>query len=272
MMKKYDFIIDSHCHLDLVEEKGLDIDSVVRDAAENGVKFLQTISTKVTEFGKIKSFIDKYPNVFCSIGVHPNNVDSQPSVSSQDLISICNENSKVIGIGETGLDYHYQYSKRDNQINSFIAHIEASRATGLPIIIHNRESDEDMMQILGVEMKKKPFNILLHCFSSSRSLALKVVELGGYVSISGIVTFKNAIDIQNTVKDLPLDRILVETDSPYLAPVPYRGRVNQPAYTRNTVEFIANIKNVDNAEIISETTSNFFKLFSANRAIQKLSG
>ena len=260
----YNFIVDSHCHLDLVEFKGISADEVIKNAIANNVKILQTICTRITEFEKIYFYAKKYDNVFASVGIHPNNVDEQPKIKAADLIKICSENDKVIGIGETGLDYFYQTAKKENQIESLLEHIEASRKTGLPLIIHNRDSDMDMIKILEDEMKKGEFKALLHCFSSSKELGLRALDLGIYVSISGIVTFKNALDLQDFVKSAPLNRILVETDSPYLAPVPYRGVINQPAYTRNVAEFIADLRNISKEELFEVTTENFFTLF--NRA------
>jgi TatD DNase family protein len=257
----YNFIVDSHCHLDLVEAKGISADEVIKNATANNVKILQTICTKITEFEKIYSYAKKYENVFASVGIHPNNVDEQPKIKAADLIKICNENSKVIGIGETGLDYFYQTAGKENQIESLLEHIEASRKTGLPLIIHNRNSDSDMITILEDEMKKGEFKALLHCFSSSKELGFKALDLGIYVSISGIVTFKNALNLQDFVKLAPLNQILVETDSPYLAPIPHRGAINQPAYTRNVAEFIADLRNISKEELFEITTANFFTLF-----------
>lgn len=256
------FIIDSHCHLDLIEAKGISADEAIQNAEKNNVKILQTICTKITEFDKIYSYAKKYKNVFASIGIHPNNVDEQPKIKAAELIKICNENDKVIGIGETGLDYYYQTSTKENQIASLLEHIEAARQTGLPLIIHNRDSDSDMIEILESEMKKGEFKALLHCFSSSKELGLRALYLGIYVSISGIITFKNATDLQDFVKLTPLDRIIVETDSPYLAPVPYRGKTNQPAYTKEVAEFIANLRQISKEELADATTNNFFNLFS----------
>ena len=270
MIKNYDFIVDSHCHLDLIQEKGLNIANVIKDANNNNIKILHTISTKVTEFNKIKYFTNNYSNVFCSIGNHPNEVDKEPGVTAKELVNICNENNKIISIGETGLDYYYQYSKKENQIQSFLNHIEASRITNFPIVIHSRDADKDMINILDKEIKKSPFKILLHCFSSTEELAFKALDLGGYISIAGIVTFKSATNLQNIVKKIPLDRILVETDSPYLAPVPYRGKINQPVYVKNIVDFIADIKNIDKNLAISQTTNNFFKLFNTNNIISQI--
>lgn len=262
MNKKFDFIVDSHCHLDLIEEKGENIDEIVAQALDNKVEILQTICTRISKFPTIYSYATKYQNVFASIGNHPCNVKDEPMAKAQQIIDICNSHPKLIGIGETGLDYYHDASNKPEQKQSFLEHIAAARVTGLPLIIHNRDSDEDMAKILEDEMKKGHFKALLHCFSSSKELAKCALNLGIYISISGIITFKNANNLQEIVKDLPLDKLLVETDSPYLAPTPYRGQLNKPAYTKNTVEFIANLKNLDKEELYNITTKNFFNLFS----------
>jgi TatD DNase family protein len=255
------FIIDSHCHLDIIEQKGLNIDEVIKNAAEKNIKIIQTICTKITEFDKIHLYTKKFPNIFCSVGVHPNNVDTEPKFTAEDIIKICQENNKIISIGETGLDYYYQYSKKENQKKSLIEHIKASQITQLPLIIHNRDSDEDMIEILKKEYSKKSFPGLLHCFSSSENLAFAALDIGFYISISGIITFKKAQDLRNIVKKIPLDRLLVETDAPYLTPEPYRGKINQPSYTKNTLEKIAEIKEISFDEAKKITTENFFRLW-----------
>jgi TatD DNase family protein len=259
------FIVDSHCHLDLIEQKGLDIVDIIENAQEKDVKILQTICTKITEFKKIYSYTQNFENIFCSVGVHPNNVDIEPKFTAKDIIKICQENKKVIGIGETGLDYFYQEAKKENQQESLIEHIKASQKTKLPLIIHNRDSDEDMAKILQQEYNKKSFNGLLHCFSSSEKLALCALEIGFYISISGIVTFKNAQKLRDIIKKIPFDRLLVETDAPYLAPTPYRGKINQPSYIKNTLEMVAKIKEISFDDAKKITTENFFRLFSTKR-------
>ncbi len=261
MNKDFNFIVDSHCHLDLIEEKGGNIDKIVNEALENNVKTLQTICTKISKFDQIYKYALKYDNVFASIGNHPCNVGEEKLVKAQEIIDLCNKNNKLIGIGETGLDYYHDASLKELQITSFKEHIKAARETGLPLIIHTRDADEDMINILKNEMKAGEFKALLHCFSSSKELAIEALKLGIYISISGIVTFKNATNLQEIVKELPINKILVETDSPYLAPMPYRGKMNQPAYTRNTAEFIADLKVINKEELFSITTKNFFNLF-----------
>jgi len=258
---KHNFIVDSHCHLDILAEKGANIDEIVNFSLGNNVKILQTICTRISKFDDIYKYAEKYENVFASIGNHPCNVAEEKAVTALEIIEICNKHPKLIGIGETGLDYYHDKSLKDPQIQSLKEHIAAARKTGLPLIIHNRDSDEDMINILQSEMAKGQFKALLHCFSSSEKLAQEALKLGIYISISGIVTFKNAVPLQEIVKTLPLNRILVETDAPYLAPIPHRGQMNQPAYTRNTAEFIADLKGISKEELFHATTQNFFNLF-----------
>lgn len=261
LQAKSAIIVDSHCHLDLLEKQGHDIDEIVAAADAAQVKILQTICTRVTEIDKILAYTKRYENVFASLGVHPNNVDEEPKINAAKLLKICAENKKIIGIGETGLDYYYKDVSSENQKHSFIEHIRTSQESGLPLIIHSRDADNDMMEILASEQKNKKFPALLHCFSSSKDLARKALELDVFISISGIVTFKNALDLQNIVKFLPLESLLVETDSPYLAPVPYRGKTNQPAYTRNVAEFVAQLKGLEWQDVAAQTTANFMGLF-----------
>ncbi|MFT6346719.1 MAG: TatD DNase family protein [Myxococcota bacterium] len=260
-LKIYDFLVDSHCHLDLLAERGSDIDQIVENAAKNKVEVLQTIGTKISNFPDVYKYAQKYKNVFASVGIHPCNVQDEAKTSCEELINFCKTHPKIIGIGETGLDYFHPGFVKENQIASFIEHIKASRETGLPLIIHTRDADEDMAKILESEMKKGKFTALLHCFSSTKELAVKAIELGIYISISGIVTFKNATILQDIVKDLPLESLLVETDSPYLAPTPHRGKTNEPAFTHHTAEFLANLKGISFEEVRTKTTQNFFELF-----------
>jgi TatD DNase family protein len=255
------YIIDSHCHLDLIEEKGVKLAEILQNCAENNVRILQTICTRITEIDKILNYTKLNETIYASIGVHPCNVLEQPKVKSADILELCQKHKKIIGIGETGLDYYHDKSAIELQKSSFFEHIVASQENKLPVIIHSRDADEDMMQILQSEQKNSYFPALLHCFSSSKELAKKALDLGIFISISGIVTFKNALELQEIVKFLPLDRILVETDSPYLAPIPYRGKINQPAYTKHVVEFIAKIKNLTPEDVSRETSKNFLKIF-----------
>ena len=253
-------LVDSHCHLDFPDFAD-DMDAVVGRAAEAGVMHMLTICTYVSKFDQVLAVARRYDNIYCSVGIHPHNAEKEPEVSAEQLVGLAGDD-KVIGFGETGLDFYYDKSPRDIQKRQFRAHIEASRQLGLPLIIHTREADEAMAEILTEEAKKGAFTGLLHCFSSSRKLADTALELGLYLSISGIVTFKTADDLRATVKDVPLERLLVETDAPYLAPIPKRGKRNEPAFTRHTAEKVAEIKGLGLDEVAKVTTDNFFRLFS----------
>ncbi len=255
------YIIDSHCHLDLLEKQGLKLEEIIKNCAQNNVKVLQTICTKITEIESLLNYTKLYDFVYSSVGIHPCNVAQQPKISAEEIIKICQKNSKIIGIGETGLDYYHDKSALDLQKISFIEHIKAAQQNDLPVIIHSRDADLDMMEILENEQKNSTFPALLHCFSSSKELAKKALDLGIYISISGIVTFKNAASLQEIVKYLPLEFLLVETDSPYLAPIPHRGKINQPAFTKHVVDFVAQLKGLTSQEVALQTTANFFQIF-----------
>ncbi|MFO0388959.1 MAG: TatD family hydrolase [Alphaproteobacteria bacterium] len=252
-------LVDSHCHLNFPDFRE-DIDDVIKRAREAGVGVMQTICTEMEEFDEVHSIAQKYDGVYCSVGVHPNDSGKTKVVAVQELIAKCSY-EKVIGIGETGLDYHYENSDRTTQKESFLNHIEAARNTGLPLIVHSRDADEDTVDILTSEMKKGAFRGLIHCFTSSKYLADKVVELGFCISLSGIISFKNAQAIRDALVDVPLDRLLVETDAPYLAPMPHRGKRNEPSYTVFTNNALAQIKNISSADCARITTDNFFRLF-----------
>ncbi len=254
------YLVDSHCHLNFPDFEGK-VAEAIQAANESGVKYMQTICTKISEYEEVYAIAEHNDKVFASVGIHPHDADKE-FISAEDLIELT-KRPKCIGIGETGLDYFYEYSDREKQKLSFVEHIKAAQETGLPIIIHTRDAEEDTYNILKEQMKIKPFKMLLHCFTGTTEMAEKCMDLGSYVSISGIVTFKKAEELQETVKNhIPLDRLLVETDSPFLAPVPFRGKSNQPAYTRNTAEYIATLKGINFDEIAVATTDNFFELFS----------
>lgn len=256
-------LVDSHCHLNFPEFKD-DISGAISRAQNAGVKYMQTICTQLGEYDEIYKIAENHKNVFASCGIHPHEADKEQT-TAEELIKLSNR-PKTIGLGECGLDYYYKNSSPENQKKNFIAHIEASRITGLPVIIHTRDAEEDTYEILKTEMAKGKFSALLHCFTGTADLAQKAMDLGLYISISGIVTFKGAKDLQETVKNvIPLEKLLVETDSPFLAPVPHRGQSNQPAYTRNTAEFIATLKNIPLEELAQKTTNNFFKLFNKSK-------
>lgn len=254
------YLIDSHCHLDMAEFAS-DLEQVIANASANDVKYMQTICTRLDNFDNVLEIAKKYDNIFCSVGVHPNEVSKDDIASPEKLIKLANH-PKVIGFGETGLDYYYEATDRGSQITSFRNHIEAARRTQLPIIIHSRNADDDMISILKEEQAKGVFPGLIHCFTSTKKLADAVLELGMYISISGIVTFKNAKELQEIVKNIPLDSIIVETDAPYLSPTPHRGKRCEPAFTKHTAEFIADLKEVSFEQVVNATTANFYKLFS----------
>ncbi len=252
-------LVDSHCHLNFPDFKD-DIAAVISAAKEAGVGVMQTICTEMAEFDEVYSIADKNDGVFCSVGVHPNDSGKQEIVPAEELIKKT-KLKKVIGIGETGLDYHYEYSDREMQKISFLEHIKAARLTGLPLIIHTRDAEDDTIQILEREISNGYFKFLIHCFTSTKELADISVKLGGYISVSGIITFKNAGSIRDALLDVPLERILIETDSPFLAPVPNRGKRNQPAYVKEVNKALAQLKNISEEECAKITTENFFRLF-----------
>jgi len=253
-------LVDSHCHLDfpdLAEER----DAVVARARDTGVVRMVTISTKVKQFETISAIADAFDDIFCSVGTHPHHADTELDITADDLVRLA-EGEKVVAIGEAGLDYFYDKAPREAQAEGFRRHIDAARRTGLPLVIHARDADEDMARILTEETGKGAFPFVLHCFSSGRALAETGIELGGYVSFSGILTFKNSQDIRDIARDMPADRILVETDAPYLAPPPHRGKRNEPAYVVNTAQVLADTRGVTLDAIGKTTTENFYRLFS----------
>lgn len=253
-------LIDSHCHLDYLARDG-NLDDALARAREAGVSPMLTISTKLREFDIIRGIADEHADVFCSVGVHPHEAEAEPDTATAELIRL-SDHPKAIGIGETGLDYFYEHSPRDVQKTVFRAHIEASRATQLPLIVHTRDAEDDTIAILEEEMGKGAFPGLIHCFSGTQRLADASLALGFYISISGIVTFKKAEDLREVVRTVPLDRLLVETDSPYLAPMPHRGKPNEPAFTAHTAAKVAELKGVGSAQIADITSDNFRQLFS----------
>jgi TatD DNase family protein len=253
-------IIDSHCHLDDPSLEG-EIDDVISRAGHCGVDFMLTISTEVRRFERVRALAEKYDNIYCTVGTHPHHAAKEPDVSADELVELT-AHPKVVGIGETGLDYHYDNSPRDVQVNSFKVHIDAAIRTGLPLVIHSREAEEDTADIIEEGLHKGPFTPLLHCFSSDRSLATRGLAAGAYISFSGILTFNAAEEIRKVAAEVPLDRILVETDAPYLAPVPHRGKRNEPAYVVHTARRLAELRGLPEQEINDATSHNFFTLFS----------
>ncbi|PKQ07312.1 MAG: LuxR family transcriptional regulator [Alphaproteobacteria bacterium HGW-Alphaproteobacteria-11] len=253
-------LIDSHCHLDF-PDFGPEVEEVVTRAHAAGVGLMVTISTKVSEFDRVRAVAERFPHVFCTVGIHPHEAASEPETDTATLVEMA-KHPKVVGIGETGLDYYYEHSPRAAQQRNFRAHIAAARETGLPLVVHTRDADDDTAQILDEETGKGAFPGLLHCFSSGPQLAEKALELGLYISLSGILTFKTADELRATAAKVPLDRLLVETDAPYLAPVPKRGKRNEPAFVVHTAEKLAEVKGVSAAQLAEATTANFLRLFS----------
>jgi TatD DNase family protein len=252
-------LIDSHCHLDF-PELAADRAGVLARAKAKGVDAMVTISTRVERFDEIRAIAEANAEVWCSVGTHPHHAHEELHIQTEDLVRL-SEHPRCVAIGEVGLDYHYE-GDPVAQATGFRRHIAASRLTGLPLVIHAREADDDVAQILEEEAEKGTFPFVLHCFSSGVELARRGLALGGYISFSGIVTFKNAATIQEVAGFAPADRILVETDAPYLAPVPHRGGSNEPSFVRHTAEKIAEIRGVTLEEIGRLTTDNFFRLFS----------
>ncbi len=253
-------LVDSHCHLDFADFAA-EREAVIARARAAGVGTMLTIGTRLDEFPGVRAIAESDPDIWCSVGAHPHEAADHADLLPDQLAALA-AHPKVVGIGETGLDFHYDLSPRDIQERVFRAHIAASRATGLPLIIHAREADDEIARILDEE---RPPPGVLHCFSSGRALAEAALALGFYISISGIVTFKNADELRAIVRDLPLDRLLVETDSPYLAPVPYRGKRNEPAFVAATAAAVAALKGVEPERLAAATTANFFRLFAKAR-------
>ena len=253
-------IIDSHCHLEY-EPLSENLDGVVDRALKSGVKYFLTISTTDKSFDKIIKIINKYPSIYGSYGIHPHESEFNSNINCSEILKRINLSKKIIGIGETGLDFYYNHSKKDKQESLFIEHIHASQESGLPIIVHTRSAESKTYEILESEYKNKKFKILIHCFTGSKDFAYKLLNLGCYISASGIVTFKNSSELANTFKVIPNDRILVETDSPYLSPDPLRGKSNEPSHIVHTVKFLSKLKNLSENELSEITSKNFFNLF-----------
>ncbi|MEE4200579.1 TatD family hydrolase [Erythrobacter sp.] len=253
-------LVDSHCHL---EYKGLveDQAGVLARAREAGVGAFLNISTKRAEWEQVVATATREPDVFASVGIHPHEADPHEDLG-RDVLLATTESPRVIAIGETGLDYFYEHSDRDTQAKLFRMHIDVARETGLPIIIHTRDAEDDTFEILRDEMQKGAFPALIHCFTASAKFGRKVLDLGLTISLSGIVTFKNAKDLQAAAQEIPEDRLLVETDSPFLAPVPNRGKVCEPAYVADTARFVAELRGTEPEKLADQTTANFKKLFS----------
>lgn len=253
-------LIDSHCHLDFPDFAD-ELDAVVSRARAQGVGRMVTISTRVKRYGELIAIAERFPDVYCSVGTHPHHAQEEPEIGTRELVERT-RHPKVVAIGEAGLDYHYDNSPRDLQEKSFRAHIAAARETRLPLVIHARDADDDIAKILTEETGKGAFPAVLHCFTGGRDLAMRAIDLGLSISFTGILTFKNSQNLRDIASELPAERILVETDAPYLAPGPYRGKRNEPAFVVETAKVLAQVRGISPEAIARATTDNFFRLFS----------
>lgn len=252
-------LVDSHCHLDFPDFAD-ELDAVVERAGQAGIERMVTISTRIRQFDQVKRIAERFPSIFCSVGTHPHNADEELDIGADEIAAATNH-PKVVAIGEAGLDYYYDNAPREAQQQGLRNHIAAARSTGLPLVIHSRDADEDMAAILQEEHAHGAYPAVLHCYSSGRALAETGIALGFYVSFSGILTFKKSDELREIARDLPADRILVETDAPYLAPMPHRGRRNEPAYVAHTLNVLAQTRGVAAEAMAAQTSDNFFRLF-----------
>jgi TatD DNase family protein len=252
-------LVDSHCHLDFPDYAG-DVEGVVARAKAAGVGLCLSIGTELKRFAHVRAVAERFPDVWCSVGIHPHEAEKEPLSGPAPLLSEATH-PKVAGIGETGLDYYYEHSPRDAQAANFRFHIAAGREAKLPVIVHTRDADDDTIAILTDEMGKGAFTGLIHCFTGTQKLADAALELGLYISVSGIATFKNSAALRDVIKTVPRDRLLVETDAPFLAPMPYRGKTNEPAFVVHTARLLAELKGLSETELAHATSENFFRLF-----------
>jgi len=253
-------IIDSHCHL-TYEPMSKALYETIDRANRGGIKYMLTISTEDKSYNKILKIVQEHKCVYGTYGIHPHEAKLHQHIKKKDIINKVNQNKKIIGIGETGLDFYYNHSEKKDQIFSFEEHIAAAQEKNFPLIVHTRSAEMETLEILEKHLKKKETKILIHCFTGSREFAFKLIDLGAYISASGVVTFNKSQDLANTFKEIPNDKILVETDAPYLAPVPLRGKPNEPSYIIHTVKFLSGIKKLSFDEFSKITTNNFFNLF-----------
>jgi TatD DNase family protein len=252
-------LVDSHCHLDF-DAFAPELDAVVERARHAGVRTCVSIGTRLDKFAGVLAVAERFVDVWCSVGIHPHEAEAELLEGAAPLIERA-EHPRVVGIGETGLDYYYEHSPREQQIVNFRHHIAAARETALPLIVHTRDADEDTIRVLREEMERGPFTGLLHCFTGTQRLADAALELGLSISASGIATFKNSAPLRAVLETVPLERLLVETDAPYLAPVPHRGKRNEPAFVVHTAAMLAELKGTTPDDLARRTTDNFFRLF-----------
>ena len=253
-------MIDSHCHLDH-EPLLSDLSNVIKRSKEVGIKKLLTICTTFESFIKIKQLVNKDDIIYGTYGIHPHEAKNHKNITTEYIVKKINENKKIIGVGETGLDFYYNHSEKKDQIHSFLEHIDASQKTNLPLIVHTRSAEDDTLRILKKAKEENDLKILIHCFTGTKEFAFKLLDIGAYISASGVVTFKKSKELAQTFKEIPINRILVETDSPYLAPEPLRGKPNEPSYITHTVRFLSDLKNISYEKFSDSTTQNFFNLF-----------
>jgi TatD DNase family protein len=252
-------LVDSHCHLDF-PDFAEDLDAIVARAEAAGVGRIVTISTRVRRMPALLAIAERFPNVYCSVGTHPHQADEEDGIPADELIELT-RHPKVVALGEAGLDYFYEHGSREAQARGFRTHIAAARATGLPLVIHTREADEDCGRILQDEMAKGAFRAVLHCYTGGRDLAMQAIAMGLSISFTGILTFKKSQELRDLAAELPADRIMVETDAPYLAPGKFRGKRNEPSYVVETAKVLAETRGVSLEELSRQTTENFFQLF-----------
>ena len=256
-------IIDSHCHLDYSNLYN-QLDDVIKRAEYNQVKYFLTICTTLKSFDTIKLITDKYENIYGTFGIHPHETKRFVNVDKSFILDSVKDNKKIIGIGETGLDFYYNHSEKRIQQKSFIEHINAALELNIPIIVHSREAEKNTYEILKSEYKNSNLKILMHCFTGSKEFVKKLLDINCYVSVSGIITFNNSTELAETVSSIPIEKLLVETDSPYLAPMPFRGKSNEPSYIIHTIDKLSLIKKISKEKIIFNTTNNFKRLFDIN--------
>jgi TatD DNase family protein len=252
-------LVDSHCHLDF-PDFAPELDAVMARAREAQVGLCVSIGTRMDGFARVREIAERFPDVWCSVGIHPHEAEKE-LLAAPDVLIEAAQHTKVVGIGETGLDYYYEHSPRAPQVANFRTHIAAARQTGLPLIVHTRDAEDETIAILSDEMAKGRFTGLIHCFTGTKRLADAALELGLYISASGIATFKKSDELRSVLKDVPLNRLLVETDAPYLAPMPMRGQRNEPAFVRHTAAALAALRGVGERELEDATTENFLRLF-----------